>query len=237
MCTVSFVNENGKIIITSNRDEQILRPSAISPAFYTIKNKKVLFPKDGKAGGTWFAVNESGTTIVLLNGAKEKHEFKTNFYQKSRGLIVLDLIATNTILQAWNEIDLYKVEPFTLVVFENQKLFQLQWNEIGKSYVPLNILQKHIWSSSTLYSKEIRDQRSAWFYDFVKQKESLSETDLYRFHSNTEVNDKENGLVINRNNFLKTISISQVIIENGNAVFNYNDLINNEKSTNLFQII
>ena len=237
MCTVSFVNQNGKIIITSNRDEQILRPSAIAPEFYTINNKKILFPKDAKAGGTWFAIAENGNTIVLLNGAKEKHEFKTNFYQKSRGLIVLDLIATHNILEAWNKIDLEKVESFTLVVYENQALFQLQWNEIEKDTMELDISKKYIWSSSTLYSQEIREKRSLWFYDFIKHKDEISEVDLYNFHSNTEPENTENGLVINRNNVLKTVSISQVILENGEAIFNYNDLITNKNFTNSFQTI
>ena len=237
MCTVSFVNHQGKIIITSNRDEQILRPNAIFPEFYTLKNKKILFPKDAKAGGTWFAVSENGNTIVLLNGAKEKHQFKTNFYQKSRGLIVLDLIATDNILEVWNQIDLEKVEPFTLVVYQNQALYQLQWNEIEKDTIKLDISKKYIWSSSTLYPKEIREERSLWFYDFIKRKESVSESDLYDFHSDTESDNSENGLIINRNNILKTVSISQVIIQKEKAIFNYNDLISNKNFTNSFQII
>jgi len=66
MCTVSFVNANGKIIITSNRDEQTIRPSAIEPKNYLINNKNIIFPKDKKAGGTWFAINEHSTVLVLL---------------------------------------------------------------------------------------------------------------------------------------------------------------------------
>ena len=89
MCTVSFVNANGKIIITSNRDEKIIRPKAIEPKSYCINNKNILFPKDPKAGGTWFAVDEYSNIIVLLNGADEKH-IVTGNYKKSRGLIVLE---------------------------------------------------------------------------------------------------------------------------------------------------
>ncbi|WP_310556867.1 NRDE family protein [Flavobacterium sp.] len=237
MCTVSFVNNNGKIILTSNRDEQVIRPNAIAPEFYTINDKKILFPKDAKGGGTWFAVAENGNTIVLLNGAKEKHQFKTNFYQKSRGLIVLDLICANNILENWDEINLEKVEPFTLVVYEKNQLFQLQWNEVEKDKINLDTSEKHIWSSSTLYSKKIREQRSNWFYDFFKIKNNISETDLYNFHSNTQTDDAENGLVINRNNHLKTISISQIVIQDKNVIFEYNDLIINNKTINSFQII
>jgi uncharacterized protein with NRDE domain len=237
MCTVSFINNDGKIIITSNRDEQIIRPNAVAPEFYTINNKKILFPKDAKAGGTWFAVAQNGKIIVLLNGAKEKHQFKSNYYQKSRGLIVLDLISSDNILEAWNKISLEKVEPFTLVVYENKALFQLQWNEIQKDSIKLDISEKYIWSSSTLYSKEVREQRSNWFYDFANAKNNISETDLYNFHSNTEIDNAEYGLIINRNNLLKTISISQVVIEDNNLTFDYHDLIIQESFTNSFQII
>ena len=60
---------NGKIIITSNRDEKIIRPNAIEPKAYHLNNKKVIFPKDNKAGGTWYAIDEHSNVLVLLNGA------------------------------------------------------------------------------------------------------------------------------------------------------------------------
>lgn len=77
MCTVSFVATNDKIIITSNRDEKTVRPSAIPPRNYTVNGKKLIFPKDPKAGGTWFVANADGTILVLLNGADES--MKCNF--------------------------------------------------------------------------------------------------------------------------------------------------------------
>jgi hypothetical protein len=44
MCTVSFVKSVDKIIITSNRDEAVMRPSAMPPQNYTV-NGKTLFSK------------------------------------------------------------------------------------------------------------------------------------------------------------------------------------------------
>jgi uncharacterized protein with NRDE domain len=58
---------------------------------YTVNGKNVIYPKDPKAGGTWYVVDENGTVLVLLNGAEEKHTIKLS-YRKSRGLIVLDII-------------------------------------------------------------------------------------------------------------------------------------------------
>lgn len=236
MCTVSFVNHGGKIIITSNRDEKIIRPNAIPPKNYLINDKNIFFPKDRKANGTWFAADESGNIIVLLNGALDNH-IKKNEYKKSRGLIVLDLISSKNILISWNQIDLNSIEPFTLVVFQNNELYQLQWNEIEKSTTHLDKNKEHIWSSSTLYSTEIREVRKQWFIDFIAKNEKITYGKMIDFHSNTESKNKEFGLQINRNNGMKTVSISQAIIEKNKVNFQYNDLISNEIFNNSFIII
>ena len=223
MCTVSFVRSKDKCIITSNRDEQTLRPSAIEPKSYSVNNKNVFFPKDQKAGGTWYAIDEFSNVIVLLNGANEKHVQKES-YRKSRGLIVLDLISANSPIHHWNEIDLENIEPFTIVLFENQKLYQLQWNEIEKSTVELNSNQAHIWSSANLYSEEIRKSRKDWFNNFIAEKQKTNETEIFNFHRYTETENSENGLIINRNNYLKTLSITQTVIENNKTAIHYTDL-------------
>ncbi|MEO8255623.1 MAG: NRDE family protein, partial [Flavobacterium sp.] len=123
MCTVSFVCINDTIIITSNRDEKIIRPSAIPPQSYTLNGKNIIYPKDQKAGGTWYVVDEKGTVLVLLNGADEKHEVKLP-YRKSRGQIVLEIISSYSPKEFWDEIDLNNIEPFTLVLFQDKQLFQ-----------------------------------------------------------------------------------------------------------------
>lgn len=233
MCTVSFVYTNGKTIITSNRDEKVLRESAIEPKNYLINNKNVIFPKDQKAGGTWYAINEDGAIIVLLNGAAEKHQLKPS-YRKSRGLIVLDLISSNAPVLEWELIDLYGIEPFTIVLFIDKKLYQLRWNEVEKEVKQLDASQSYIWSSSTLYSPEIREQRTKWFYTFLDTKPDVSETELFQFHRYTENKNKEYGLIIDRDNFLKTVSITQAIVEHNRVKMNYVDLISEKDFSNTF---
>lgn len=235
MCTVSFVNANGKIIITSNRDEQVLR-SAIEPKNYLINNKKILFPKDPKAGGTWYAIDESANVLVLLNGAAEKHSHRPP-YRKSRGLIVLDIISFHSPIELWDTIDLENIEPFTLVLYQNQNLYQLRWNGTEKEKLILDISKNYIWSSTTLYPKEIREQRSKWFYNFLETKTEITETEMFNFHRYTEEKNTENGLVINRNDFLKTLSITQTVIDKNKVKMTYSDLIKNEEFVNAFLII
>lgn len=235
MCTVSFVCANGKIIITSNRDEQIVRPSS-PPKNYRINNKKIIFPKDPKAGGTWFAVDDDATVLVLLNGAAEKHQWQPP-YRKSRGLIVLDIISEVNPLQSWESIDLNAIEPFTMVLYQEQKLYQLRWNGDQKETLILDKSQNYIWSSSTLYSQEIRNRRASWFYHFLATSPDVSEKELMHFHQHTHVDNTENGLVINRNNSLRTLSITQAVIEQNKVNLLHYDLMNKDKFANSFVIL
>jgi uncharacterized protein with NRDE domain len=233
MCTVSFVCTNDKIIITSNRDEKVIRPSAIPPKNYRLNGKNMIYPKDPKAGGTWYVVDENGTVLVLLNGADEKHQLELP-YRKSRGLIVLDMISSTSPKEFWNEIDLEKIEPFTLVLFQEKKLFQLRWNGAKKSTVDLEIDKNYVWSSSTLYSKEIREQRSSWFYAFLDSNSEITEDKMLHFHRYTEADNNEHGLVINRNDELKTLSITQSVIEKNKVMIHHLDLIAAKKYSKTF---
>lgn len=227
MCTVSFVATNGKIIITSNRDEKVIRPSAIKPKKHFINNKKIIFPQDPKGGGTWFAIDELGTILVLLNGANQKHKVKLP-YRISRGMIVLNMISSLSPKEFWKDINLDNIEPFTLVLFQENELFQLRWNGKDKDNIPFDINKNHVWSSVTLYPKKIRENRTDWFHSFLDSKAILSETEILHFHRYTEKDNPKNGLVINRNDELKTLSITQsVVTVNEVAILHY-DLISNK---------
>ena len=246
MCTVSFVNANGKIIITSNRDEKVIRPQAIEPKNYLINNKKIMFPKDQKAGGTWYAVDEHSNVLVLLNGAEEKHVVTGN-YAKSRGLIVIEIIGSCSPFNAWQTIDLDCIEPFTLVLFENFKLYQLRWNGEEKNVLELDPNENHIWSSSTLYPAAIREKRAHWFTTFLNTtrgatglsaaKTEVTQTELFNFHRYTEEKNEEHGLVINRGDLMKTLSITQTVIDKNKVELFHHDLINKHDFSNSFIVI
>lgn len=228
MCTVSFVYANNSFLLTSNRDEKITRPSAIEPKVYQLENKKIIYPKDAKAGGTWFVVDEFGNAIILLNGGKNKHIAKEK-YRLSRGIIVLDLIASNSVVSTWKTIDLTDIEPFTLVVLDNKQLFQLQWSGEEKSTDDLDINKTYIWSSSTLYTPEIQQQRANWFAQYMNENKEISSEKMKSFHKNTEPKDAKNGLIINRDNLLKTLSVTQAVISGNSISVKHSDLILDEE--------
>ena len=227
MCTVSFVCTNGKVILTSNRDEKVNRP-AIAPKRYCYNGKVVLFPKDPKAGGTWFVVDEFGNAIILLNGGKTKHIAKEK-YRLSRGVIVLELMASNAIVTTWKTIDLTDIEPFTLLVLEDKKPYQLQWSGEEKFTNELEINQTYIWSSSTLYTPDIQQQRTEWFLQYINENQEITAEKMRFFHKNTEPKDAKNGLIINRDNLYKTLSVTQTVITENSISVNHSDLILDEE--------
>jgi len=233
MCTVSYVFANGKTIITSNRDEKVARPNAVEPKSYLVNNKNIIFPKDQKAGGTWYAITEQATVVVLLNGAAEKHEVKPS-YRKSRGLIVLDIVSADSPIEAWKSVYLTDIEPFTLVLFQDRKLYQLRWNEREKQTIELDPTHTYIWSSSTLYPQDVRDKRAVWFDTFIDTKPAVNEKEMFNFHRYAEGDNKEHGLVINRNDVLKTLSITQTVIDKNKVVLSHYDLQQQKEFVNSF---
>ena len=233
MCTVSFVNNNGVVIITSNRDEKVARPSAIQPRNYGHNGKVILYPKDTEAGGTWFAIDENGSVLILLNGGITKH-IPVLPYRKSRGLIALDILSNDSPKRFWKHIDLNNIEPFTLVLYQEKELYELIWDGFEKSATRLDESQNYIWSSVTLYPDKIRKKRSDWFYNFLKEINKISALEMLNFHRNTHRDDSQNGLIINRADRMKTLSVTQTVIEQNRCIMKYYDLVRKEDFSTSF---
>lgn len=220
MCTVTYIRTGNEIILTANRDELTSRAAALPPRKYLIRKKKVIYPEDPVSNGSWFAVDEYGNSAIVLNGADEKH-LAAPPYLKSRGLILTDLIGRASPLGHWAAIDLRGIEPFTIILSEQNNLYQLSWNGSAKMQLGKDPRKDHIWSSATLYDAGARAQRRQWLNDFRLGKEVLSGDDMLYFHRNTRSVDKVNGLMMNRDNHLRTLSITQARITPGMVDVHY----------------
>lgn len=223
MCTVSFVRVQDTAIITSNRDEHFQRENATAPDFYQIQNKKLIFPKDAKAGGTWFAAADTGVVAVLLNGAFKKHIAQPP-YRKSRGLVLLEIIETDEPLSFFRAIDLDNIEPFTIVLYQSGLLHELRWDGNEKHEKALNSNGNYIWSSSTLYTDEVIKHREGLFERFTHSTDLITSSTIYDFHAGNN-GDTENGFVINRPTGMKTFSITQAVMQDTTVNFLHADLL------------
>ena len=224
MCTISFVPAGNKYIFTFNRDEQVTRTTPDYLAFKDLGFKKIFFPRDGKAGGTWFAADDKGNVALLFNGALKKHEKKRS-YVMSRGLILLDLVSSTSMLDYFRKSDFTGVEPFSIILFEEKKLYRLYWDETHAHIVPLHVNKHHIFSSATLYPEHIQNLRRCWLDDFLQGSNQINEETIYTFHRMHMPHDKENGLVIERMDAAHTLSISQAIVMEDTTLVKHWDLL------------
>ncbi len=232
MCTVSVIVQNNQIFLTSNRDEKTLRLPALAPQLYSLNNKDIFYAKDTQANGTWFATDNFGNAVVLLNGGFKRHESKPP-YLKSRGLVVLDIISSNNPIDTLEDYQLQDIEPFQVIVKANDQLKRIVWDGEQKFFFDLNS-PHYIFSSVTLYEEEIILEREQLFQSFLETKPIPEASDLISFHQQNH--DEENGFVMNRNNLVKTISISQLVIGKEISQYRYLDLQLNQETNHQIKI-
>lgn len=228
MCTVTYIPTKEYTFLTSNRDEKNWRTDAHAPAIYDLPSGKIVFPKDGDAGGTWIAAHENGNIVIFLNGGFKAHT-PSPPYRKSRGLILLDIIGHSSPLYFFVDLDLNKIEPFTAIILDNNKLFECRWDGSRKYYQEVDAQVPHIWSSVTLYDDEIIQKRRRWFDDWLAINENPSRDDILHFHQFTGDGDAHNDLMMNRNGKVYTVSITSIEIDGGGMKMNYLDLKNDQQ--------
>jgi uncharacterized protein with NRDE domain len=223
MCTVSFVPVKDKYILTSNRDEKNGRQKAIPPDLYEIDNCRLIFPKDMDFGGSWIALHENGNAAVLLNGAFQKHISRPQ-YRLSRGKIFLNVIASEDPLKIFSSLNLECIEPFTLVIVDNRDLYDCRWDGHKKYCRQLSAYRNYIWSSVTLYEKEIANKRVQWLESFLKRNPVPSQEDILYFHQFAGDGDRQNALQMERGGLFTTVSITSIMLAPDHQNMKYLDL-------------
>ena len=236
MCTVTLIpTQENNFILTSNRDEALDRKT-LPPEFYRVNETRMLFPKDAVAGGTWIGISNKSTMICLLNGGFEAHK-RLDAYRQSRGVVVKKILEANNLEKAVLEYNYKGVEPFTIVAANWKSdllFFELVWDGRQRHFRKLE-KETHIWSSSTLYTKDIKELRETWFATF-KRENNLTPDTLLDFHKNAGIGDKNKDLQIDLG-FLKTRSITQIVKTGEELSMRYENLQNKEISNVIFEAI
>ncbi len=226
MCTVTFIPVKDKFFITSNRDEKARRKQAIPPKRYKHGDITLIYPKDADAGGSWIAMRNDGDAAVLLNGAFIKH-IPMPPYKRSRGNIFLEVIAGNMPVRKFLRIDLFNIEPFTLILFEDNNLYECRWDGNKKYCKQLENYRPHIWSSATLYDEEVVKKREYWFLKWLNKNPNPTQQDILHFHQFAGDGDKHNDLRVNRDGKLFTVSVTGIKLNAEKGTMRYLDLKDN----------
>ena len=211
MCTVTFLPlGSNEFVLTSNRDVSYKRPLASRPDYHLKNGVRLLYPRDGKEGGTWRGSSRDNRLICLLNGGYEDHR-RQEVYRKSRGLVVTELLAAQNLSETLSAIDLEGIEPFTLVMVEweeSMRLREFVWDGSLKHLKELP-LEPRIWSSSTLFDENMRDLRRGWF-DSWRSESVLSPSAILNFHKHAGEGNDQVGVVLKREH-VGTVSITQFV--------------------------
>ncbi|PQJ79368.1 NRDE family protein [Polaribacter porphyrae] len=230
MCTVTYLPlKNNNFILTSNRDETPLRKT-IPPKKYEENGVKLTYPKDELAGGTWIGTSNKNRLVCLLNGGFENHKRKLP-YKMSRGIIVKNILSVDDAIHHINEFDFTDIEPFTLILVDwNSDLatYELVWDGETKHFTKL-VEEPKIWSSSTLYTEEMKQLRKEWFADWLKENKSYKQGDILAFHKNEYLGTPETSPKMKRN-FVETVSVTSVLKIDDNVDISYFDVLNRKCS-------
>ena len=230
MCVLTYLptfigtSPNG-FIFTSNRDESVVRESAIPPRKYKIGGRYIFFPKDPISGGTWIGGCDS-FTLCLLNGGFEKH-ISASPYRHSRGKVILDFYKYVDVEKFLKSYNFDNIEPFTLVIISRDNsltINEIRWTGRRVFHKTLKANKPNIWSSVTLYTPEIIQERERWFDDFLQENPNYSAEDILKFHHFGGKGDARNAIKMNRENKLKTLSITQFRVDDENFIVQYQDL-------------
>jgi Transport and Golgi organisation 2 len=235
MCTVTFIPSGNKFFFTSSRDEKADRPMADFPQEHILNGQTLIYPRDSQAGGSWIAVHESGNTAVLLNGAMTPHQ-RNPSYKKSRGLVLLDLIARSSPADAFEEYDFRGIEPFTVILLDNHQLYSGKWDGRMKWMEFHNANKARIWSSVTLYDEPAIRKRESWFSQWLLENPYPGSLDIIHFHQKGGDGDPFNDILMNRNKKLYTNSISSICLGTDNASFRYLDLRSGKSAEEFFEL-
>ncbi len=230
MCTVTFLKTDSGFILTSNRDEWVLRKPALIPQPYELNQQIIYYPKDQQAGGTWIAAGKNHT-LCLLNGAFEKHESKPP-YVKSRGIMLLDFFTFDDINKFFLKYNFIGIENFTLVLVEKlaQRLVEIRWDGMQLFKKELDINQAYIWSSATLYSNEIISERRIWFDEWLENHSKFTQSEIAYFHRFGGKSNDHNNFLMNREDKVKTVSITSIERNISFEKIVYLDVTNEEES-------
>lgn len=224
MCTVTYISPApGQFILTSNRDEAPSR-GATRLVVEEGNGKKIIFPQDPAAGGTWIAAANNQRIVCLLNGAFEAHNRQTP-YRLSRGIMVLESFTFPSATAFFKNYNFEGIEPFTFIVYDRGDLWELRWDGQEQYVKALDPQGTHIWSSATLYPADVRFRREQWFARWLENRAMVSVSTMLDFHRHAGDGDAWNDVVMNRADVVRTVSITSIEKNESHLNFRYLDLL------------
>jgi hypothetical protein len=218
MCTLTIVTRNDMYLMAMNRDEKIARGKGFPPEIHEFEGVKAIYPNDGD-GGTWFATNEYGIALALLNW-NDVTPHSIDHKARSRGQVIPALIDSRSLsdLHAVFDVSNFKgMMPFRLVgIFPSeQEIWEWRWDSRQLGF------QTHMWESRHWFSSSLSDDRAGNLRGATcRNAEHESDTGsvpwLRRLHASHGVGPGPFSLCVHRED-VKTLSYSEIMVTPGHV--------------------
>jgi hypothetical protein len=115
MCTVTFIARKRGYCLGMNRDEKLIRPIGLPPRRLMVNGRAVISPSE-PGGGTWIALNESGTCFALINWYSIARRVERNAVSRGE---VINSVGTDDLPDlaeaALAKLPLLQINPFRLI--------------------------------------------------------------------------------------------------------------------------
>lgn len=225
MCVVTYFPNSRGFVFTSNRDENGLRKT-LHPQLYRHQRHTLLYPKDLKKGGTWFALNKNQKKVACVLNATGQLPQKNK--PISRGQIPLNYLTDDQNFLARNR--LIKTAPFTLITIDFNNKIQIEefhWNGKRLSEKKKDETKPQIWCSNTLYNEEKKQSLTKKFEQHLMEVDKWK--NIFSFHRKIALpNNSPEYLIKNKN--IQTVSIISLNLSHEKLKTHYSSLI--EESVN-----
>lgn len=136
-----------------------------------------------------------------------------------------ELLKIDDVFEGLNIINLKGVEQFTLTIVDwndSLELIEFVWDGT-KKHQKIMKQEPQIWSSATLYDREVKKLRKDWFEDWQKENDFTQEN-ILKFHHTAGVGDKQIDVMMDRK-VGGTVSVTSIQRKNKELHFIYEDVL------------
>lgn len=221
MCTVTWLHEPGGYQVLFNRDEKRTREKARPPQRQLSGQVRFLAPVDGRAGGSWLAVNELGLTLGLLNHYPAERAAPAGLI--SRGLLLTSLMgARNTaaVERSLGQLDLKEYSPFLMLALDiAANALRFTWDGHELAVHRLTAADCPL-TTSSYRSEAVVAARRATFKRMVSSAGGVALPVLMNFHASRDARGDAFSVFMKRSD-AETVSFSHVLVTPTGIRFHY----------------
>ena len=200
-----------------NRDEVITRSAGLPLEIHESGGARAIYPSDGM-GGTWFAINEHGIALALLNWNDMSASGSPPAKTRSRGQAIPTLIGSRSLLDLHGVAGTSNFEgmlPFRLVgVFPSeQQIWEWHWDST-RIEVQVHAWKSRHWFSSSMSDERAKSERGTVCRNAEFEPDGGSMPWLRRLHASHAGGPGPFSLCVHRDNVM-TRSYSEAVVSPG----------------------